>query len=280
MKKLMTRILTVVLTAALVLGASGVRTYAATSSPDYVDQLIDMVFSVKKPTINTNDKTINGNGFDGKPLKDYYQIHTDLSKTGDAGRYAVAVSGPAVSAAIDDVLNAYTGTENYSGTHNINETDVLSGNGDQSKLAEEVLKAVLGDELYESVNVLADAYIREQLQISVKQNQSAIVDIDWYVVKHQSDNRVGGRYHVDGNVTVTIKEYEDWTVVYNFQKEYGSEEYDRVPNKTIKVEKNTTPVFPDDNNTILNPSAVDQKYDDAKYTLRVNEDGIAVIEFT
>ena len=151
MKKLMTRILTVVLTAALVLGASGVRTYAATSSPDYVDQLIDMVFSVKKPTINTNDKTINGNGFDGKPLKDYYQIHTDLSKTGDPGRYAVAVSGPAVSAAIDDVLNAYTGTENYSGTHNINETDVLSGNGDQSKLAEEVLKAVLGDELYELV---------------------------------------------------------------------------------------------------------------------------------
>lgn len=284
MKKLMTRILTVVLTAALVLGASGVRTYAATSdSPEYINELIDMVFSVKKPTINSSDKTINGNGFDGKPLKDYYQIHDydNLSKTGDPGRYAVAVSGPAVSAAIDDVLNAYTGTENYSGTHNINETDVLSGNGDQSKLAEEVLKAVLGEDLYASVNVLADAYIREQLQISVKQNQSAIVDIDWYVVKHQSDNRVGGRYHVDGNVTVTIKEYEDWTVAYNFQQAYGSEEYDRVAlEKKITVEKDTMPVFPDENNTILDPSAVDQKYEDAKYTLKVNEDGIAVIEFT
>ena len=79
MKKLMARVLTAVLAAAIVLGSSGVRAYAATSdSPEYINELIDMVFSVKKPTINTNDQTVNGNGFDGRPLKDYYQITVTL----------------------------------------------------------------------------------------------------------------------------------------------------------------------------------------------------------
>ena len=274
-----TKVVTLLLAAALVLGSSGVKAYAATTdSPEYIDQLIDMVFSVKKPTITNNDSTLNGNGFDGKLVKDYYQIHTDITKTGDdKERYAVAVSGPAVAAAIDNVLNTYTGTNNYNGTHNINENDKLSGNGDQSVLAEEVLKAVLGEADYNAINVLADTYIRAQLGIDAEAN--AIVAIDWYVVKHQDDHRVGGRYHVDGNVAITF--YDEWTVVYNFQKEYDSTEYEsKALNDKIRVDKGATPVFPGTNNVILAPSAVDAKYDDAKYTLKVTEDGIADINFT
>ncbi len=269
------KVLAVVLAAALVLGTSGVRAYAATNSPDYGDDLMDMVFSVKRPTIISNDKTLNGNDFDGKPVADYYQIHEDLEKTGDdASRYSVAVSGPAVSAAIDKVLNEYTGGTSYIGIHNINETDDLKVNGgDQSGLAEKVLRAVLGDQLYDSVNVLADNYIRTQLGIAAEAN--AAVTIDWYVVKHQKDGRVGGRYHVDGNATVTVKEYDEWTVVYNFEQKNSDPERIALE-ATISVEKNTTPSF--NREEIKAPSDVDSKFEDDHYILRADEYELAVVE--
>ena len=261
------KVLTLVLAVTLVLGTSGVKAYAATDSPDYSNELMDMVFSIKKPTINSNDKTLNGNGFDGKPLADYYQIHEDTSKTGDPGRYAVAVSGPAVSAAIDRVLNEYTDSTNYNGIHNINETDALNGNGDQSGLAEKVLEAVLGSDL-DDINELAAKYLKARLGIAPETN--ATVTIDWYVVKHQGDNRVGGRYHVDGNATVTIIEYDNWTVAYTFEMKDADPARIELKDKLV-VLKGEPPVFGE--NDILAPSAVNEELSDNDYILTVNEDG-------
>ena len=284
---LLTKVLSVVLAAALVLGTSGVKAYAADAvshnkqnSPEYsTTKDMDMVFSVRKQLQPNDDLTENGNIFDGKPIGEYHQIHTNTAETGDNGRYSTPVSGAAVSAVIGDVLNAYTGSDKYTGAHNINETMALSGNGDQSVLAEEVLKAVLGEDDYDAINLLADEYIRARLGLTG--NKEAIVSIDWYVIKHQKDGRVGGRYHVDGNVTVTYKEYEDWTVVYNFEQKDADPEKIALEDK-ITVEKDVTPSF--SREEIMAPSDVDSKFEgqDELYTLRtseVDEEEIAVVNY-
>ena len=283
---LFTKVLSVVLAVALVLGTSGVKAYAADNhnmqkSPEYsTTKDIDMVFSVRKQLNPGDDQTENGNVFDGKPIGEYHQIHIDTSKTGDAGRYSVAVSGAAVSAVIGDVLNEYTGSSDYTGAHNINETMGLSGNGDQTDLAEKVLRAVLGEDDFNAINILADAYIRARLDLTG--NTDAIVSIDWYVIKHQRDNRDGGRYHVDGNVTVTYKEYEDWTVVYNFEQKDSADPERIALEDTITVEKGETPSF--SREEIMAPSDVDSKFEgqDELYTLRtskVDEEEIAVVNY-
>ena len=167
------------------------------NSPEDTNHMVDMVFSVAK--VENDDLTSTGNRFDGQKVSNYYQIHADITKSGDANRYAVPVSGSAVVIAIDNVLNNLETNNVYENTKNLNEIELLKElDVDEEQirsLVENVLLEVLGEAEYYKVCDLAFQYMNNKI------NSENDWYIDWYVIKYQWDGRPHGRIHIDGAIT-------------------------------------------------------------------------------
>ena len=192
---------------------------------------VDMIFSVVRDINQPGvDETTNGIEFDGQPIAEYYQIHEDVTQSGEDGnRFAIKVSDTEVATRIRESLNSKD-------AKNLNEFPI--GNP-VSSAVEEVLSTVLTPETLAEVNNLAAnymVYVWNNTGFNLE-NYNKTWFINWYVIKYQADrHEVGGRIHIDG-VRVTFKpnysvRYYDVTnngrvefknLAYEAETEFGAE---------------------------------------------------------
>ena len=181
--KRLTKFIAALTMLAFVFNATRVSAATLYESPA-LDGEIDMVFSVAKG--DTVDRTENGANYDGRPYGDYWQIHENINKTGNNGRYSVVVSGAAIAAGIQH----YMGDGDI---RNVNE-DYL----DTRDVVEKIIREYAGID-FDYACGLAAKYIAAHRTDIELEGYKELWDIDFYVMKLQKDS-AASRIHVDGRV--------------------------------------------------------------------------------